>query len=441
MEKKKLTFAYLLLLALPGAFLELLNNVYNNYVPIFLQAGNASFAAKGTTLTFGFGVGAAVVGLWMVLDNVWGFFGMPIIGVWSDRSRGRRGRRLPFVMWTLPLVVLGYAALALVPTFIPAEYNGQIGRLTIYFVFFSLACIVYYLGFVPARVILQTIRQEAVESKDRTKVESWWNFGANLFTILALTAGAAIYKIYGPLLFWVLLVFYIIAALVLFFRYREAPELSQSATKQEGSSFKQLLSVFNSVSGETRRSLIWFLISVAFFTLASSAFGNFATSWAVNRLGVDEAKAASIYAFILIAATIVILPAGYLAAGKFGRRNMYLVGLLVMLAAAIFLVVVPGMFMAGFIVLGIGYGIGFSCQVPIATDLSSKEGNLGALIGVYNLAYLFGFVFGSLIMGWVVQTFTYGALFPTCAAFLAMATLTFLFVKAPRLTPAAAPVK
>lgn len=436
MDKKKLTIGYLLLLALPGAFLELLNNVYNNYVPIYLQAGNSGFAKTGTTLTLGFGVGAALVGLWMVVDNIFGFFSMPIVGAWSDRSRHQRGRRLPFVMWTLPFVVLGYAALALIPTLIPAENNGQMQHLTLYFVAFILACFIYYLGFVPARVIIQTIRQEGVKANDRTKVESWWNFGTNLFTILALTGGSILYRIYGPLLFWLILVLYVIAAVVLFVRYREAPELSQSAASQEENPFKQLLGVFKDVSDEKRKNLVLFLVSITFFTLASSAFGNFATSWAVNRLGVDETKAALISAVLLISATIVVLPAGYLAAGKFGRRKMYLVGMLIMVAAAIFVVIFPHLYLAGFVVLGIGLGISFSCQVPIVTDLSSKEGNLGAVVGVYNLAYLFGFVFGSLIMGLMVQSFSYAVLFPVCATFLVISTVTFLFVKVPKVQAA-----
>lgn len=432
MPKRTLTLGYLLLLALPGAFLELLNNVYNNYVPIFLQAGNPAFAAAGTTLTFGFGVGAAMVGFWMVADNLLGFFSMPLVGAWSDRTRSRRGRRLPFVLWTLPLVVLGYAALAIIPTFIPAELNGQTGRLTFYFIAFTLACIIYYAGFVPARVVIQTIRQEAVDSKDRTKVESWWNFGMNFFTILALTAGSALYRIYGPLLFWLVLLLYVIAALVLFLRYREDPQLTQSAAAQEESPFKQLLAVFKDVSGDARRNLAWFLVSVAFFTLASSAFGNFASSWAVNQLQVNETDAVMVSAIILISATIVVLPAGYLAAGKFGRRNMYLTGLVVMIAAALLVVLFPAWYVAAFIILGIGSGIGFSCQVPLVTDLSSKPGSLGAVVGVYNLAYLFGFFFGALIMGIIVETFSYAALFPTCTVFLAGCLLTFLVVKIPK---------
>jgi len=432
MEKKKLTLGYLLLLALPGAFLEVLNNVYNSYTPIFLQAGNPDFASTGTTLTFGFGVGAAIVGLWMVADNLWGFIAMPVVGAWSDRSRSKMGRRLPFVLWTLPLVIIGYVAISIVPTLIPPELSGQMSRLTGYFVLFTLACVVFYLGFTPVRVILQTIRQEGVEPKDRTKVESWWMFGINLFTIIALTGGSYLYKIYGPLLFWVVLIIYIVVALVLVTRYKEPPHFMEIAEKQEGNAFKQIFSVFKGISAEERRNLIFFLVSVFFSTLSGSSYTNFGSSWVVNQIGVDESQAASITSIMLIAATIVVLPAGYLASGKFGKRNMYLTGLLIMYSSVLFVVVIPSLYLLGFVILGIGYGASFACQVPIVSSLSRKEGNLGAVLGLYNLAYLVGFVLGSLIIGSIIQATSYAMLFPACFV-LGLGNLAFfLFVKVPK---------
>lgn len=34
------------------------------------------------------------------------FFLAPLVSVWSDRYRGRRGRRIPFLLWSTPLVGL-----------------------------------------------------------------------------------------------------------------------------------------------------------------------------------------------------------------------------------------------------------------------------------------------------------------------------------------------
>lgn len=431
MNKSKLSFGMLLLLVLPPAFLELLNNVYNMYVPIFIQAGNPDFAAKGT-LTLGFGFGALMVGVWMVADNLFGFFAQPLVGAWSDRTKNKRGRRLPFVIWTLPLVVVGYALIPLIPTLIPQTLNGQNSQLTGFVIFFTLACVIYYLGFTPVRVVFQALRQEAVATTDRVKVESWFNFILNLFTIIAYTAGALLYKLYGPLLFWAVLAIYVVVALLVVFKYKESQELSAAAGDQEDSNVKQLSAVFRDAPKEARMKFIWFLVSVLFFTIGASAYTNFCSSWAVNVLGINEAKASTFLAIIIVATTVAVLPAGYIAAGKFGRRNMYLVGMIVMVIASALLAFVPSLYMVGFILLGAGAGIGFPCQLPLATEIAPQKGRLGSIIGVYNIAYLTGFVFGSFLTGWIIQMTSYKALFPTVIGAMTLSLICFLFVKVPQ---------
>jgi len=431
MNKKKLSFGLLLLLILPPAFLELLNNVYNLYVPIYIQAGSADFSSSGT-LTLGFGFGALVVGIWMIADNLWGFAVQTFVGTWSDRTRSKRGRRIPFVIGTLPFVVLGYAAIPYIPTIIPQEANGQPSRLIAFIVFFTLACVIYYIGYTPVRLIFQAMRQEAVETTDRVKVESWYNFVLNILTIAAYTAGAMLYRTYGPLLFWIILAGYVISVIVVVTKYKESSELTQAADSQEKSNAKQIRAVFSNASKTDRKNLIWFLISVLFFTLAASAYTNFASSWVVNVLGVDESSSSIALSLITVATTVAVLPAGYIAAGKFGRRNTYMVGLVVMVVAGLILALAPQMYMIGFILMGIGAGIGFPSQLPLATEIAPQDDKLGAVIGVYNLAYLTGFVSGSFLAGWIIQVTSYGSLFFFTATTGLLSLIFFLFIKAPK---------
>ena len=154
MNSGKLRFNQLLLLVVPAAFLEVLNQVYNLYVPIYIQAGSANFSSSGT-LTLGFGFGALVVGIWMVADNLWGFAVQTFVGAWSDRTKNKRGRRIPFVILTLPFVILGYAAIPYIPTLIPQNASGQPSHLISFIISFTLACIIYYLGYTPVRLIFR----------------------------------------------------------------------------------------------------------------------------------------------------------------------------------------------------------------------------------------------------------------------------------------------
>lgn len=430
MDKKKLGIGLLLLLILPSAFLELLNSVYNLYVPIYLQAGGQGFSASGT-LTLGFGVGAFVVGIWMIADNLWGFAVNTFAGTWSDRTRSKLGRRLPFVLGTLPLIILGYLAIPYIPTLIPADASGQPSKLVSFIVFFTLACIIYYVGWTPARLMFMIMRQEAVKVTDRVKVESWYNFVLNVLTIIAYTAGAMLYRSYGPSLFWLCLAAYVICALVVVWKYKESSDLSAAAGEQEKSNSRQLKAVFSESTPSDRRNLLWFLLSVLLFTLAASGYTNFASSWVVNMLGVNESQSSIALSLVTIATTVAVLPAGYIAAGKFGRRNIYIVGLAVMIAAGMLLAVAPQMYMIGFILMGVGVGISFPSQLPLATELAPQKGNMGSVISVYNLAYLTGFVAGSFVLGWIIQATSYASVFYYSSAVLILSLIAFLFIRRP----------
>ena len=80
--------------------------VYNSYVPIYLQAGSAAFAAGVGVLGFGFT--PALTGFLMTLDNIASLFIAPFVGMLSDSSKSKMGTQntlysfLPCHLWCLP---------------------------------------------------------------------------------------------------------------------------------------------------------------------------------------------------------------------------------------------------------------------------------------------------------------------------------------------------
>jgi MFS family permease len=412
MNNKKAGIGLMLLLALPAAAGDTLTNVYNIYAPIFLQAGNPTFAG-GQILTSGFGMGALMVGFWMVADNLLGIFIQPFVGAWSDRLHTRFGRRIPIILFTLPLIILGYFLIPLVPTFIPAELNGQTSQLTNTFIFFTIACVVFYLGFLPARVILQTLRQEAVQPSQRSKVEAWVYFLINIFSILAYTLGAQVYRSYGPLLFWLIGGLYLIACILLIVFYKEDPVPLKAGERVETNSIKQIISVLRSEESGHRHNLIFYLASVLFITLAFGGTSSFSSSWLVNTQGMDEARAATIQAVLLIGSTVAVFPAGHLASGKLGRRVVYILGVAIMVLGGLLVSLLPGQFMIAFFLMGFGAGTFFVTMLPLLFDVAGGKEVSGALVGVLNISYLGGTIFGSLIVGAAIQAVGYLALYPT----------------------------
>ena len=73
-------------------------SLFNAYVPIFLRQFLPS---------------AALVGIVMSLDNIAGMTIQPWFGARSDRTRGRLGRRLPYLAVGMPLAAVAFALLPL----------------------------------------------------------------------------------------------------------------------------------------------------------------------------------------------------------------------------------------------------------------------------------------------------------------------------------------
>jgi MFS family permease len=74
----------------------LMDPLYDNFVPIFLKKYLDSMAARNTIMT---------------IDNVFALLFIPLVSVWSDKTRTRIGRRMPFILATLPLSAFLFAAL------------------------------------------------------------------------------------------------------------------------------------------------------------------------------------------------------------------------------------------------------------------------------------------------------------------------------------------
>lgn len=422
---KKINFTTVLLLALPGALLDVMNNIYNAYVPVYLQAGNPNFS--GSTLTLGFGVGVGLVGLWMTLDNVFGFIIQPIVGARSDRTKSRWGRRLPFVWATLPLALVGFALIPIAPHLIPPEMSGQI--VVGLFALFTLACIVYNLGYIPQRSILQTLRQESLAPEDRPKIESWNSIFTTLGLILAYTFGAALYRFYAPALFWTLAVIYAAATLALLFLFREPPQLVESADAQQHSVFLQLRAIFSDPDRRVRANIVFFLLSVFLIIGAISATGNFITSWIVNVLNFDESRATQLLSIYTLTSAIAALPAGYWAAKKWGHRRVYAAGTFIAFLAFALMAFFPALHLLALAVFGVGLSAAIITQLPLATELQKRQDNLGAMVGVFNFAYMLAYVLGTNVIGWIIQMTSYHILFYVTASVM---LLGFLFILAIR---------
>jgi Na+/melibiose symporter-like transporter len=78
----------------------LMDPLYDNYVPILLSR---YIGSKG------------IIGTIMTLDNIFAIFLIPIVSAISDRTRTKIGRRMPYIIVTLPLTAVFFSLIPSLP--------------------------------------------------------------------------------------------------------------------------------------------------------------------------------------------------------------------------------------------------------------------------------------------------------------------------------------
>ncbi|MFL7793908.1 MAG: MFS transporter [Anaerolineae bacterium] len=401
--------------------------LYNSYVPIFLQAGNPAFSEKLAVQTFGFGLSAKLTGIIMTLDNIAAFAIQPIMGAISDRTHTRIGRRMPYILACTPIAVLAFGLIPIAPLLIPAELNGQIGELTGLFVFFVAALGVMLLAMAVFRTPVVALMPDLTPSPLRSKANGVINLMGGVGGVLAFLAGAALYKLYRPLPFWVAGALTMIAVLVLFWKVKEPMELMEASSREGLGVFRGV----REIPRESAHSLVLLILAIFFWFVGYNAVETFFSSYGVTTLGVSESTSTMVLSVAYIAFIAFAIPSGFIA-GRFGRRRTIIAGLAifaVLLVIAFFTPVVP-VVVALLAVGGLAWSLVNINSLPMVVDISPSEETLGTYTGLYYIAGTLAAVVGPILNGWVIDMAggNYNMIFIVCPAFFVLAILCMLGV-------------
>ena len=415
-----------ILISLIYSTLDVMWMVYNSYVPIYFQAGNPDFQTAAVGV-IGFGFGPALTGLLMTLDNVTALIVSPLVGMWSDSLRSKRGRRLPFILSSMPFMVLALVAIPLFPQMIPAGLNGQTAQLTGYLLpfmaFLVLLMISNSVMWGPGRSLLFDV----TPSEHRTTANAVANIIDGVLLVLVVLGGAALYNLYKPLPLWVAGLFILAAVIIVSIWIREPHVEGDSVDK--ATSPRQILQMLRGLHGEEARSLIFFMISMLFTYMAISEVQAFITSYSVSVLQVSMSTASMLLAIFAIIGLLMAVPAALLA-NRFGRKRIMLVGTFLCLAQCALTFFVPSipfvMISAG--IIGIGWILSNISHTPMMVDHAPSDKYLGTYVSLIFVISTVGFILGPIIGGWVVENFgsNYGLIWPLMALFFGIAFIAML---------------
>lgn len=348
----------------------LMDPLYDTYVPVFLD---------------GFVASRGLIGALMTIDNIMALLLIPIVTAWSDNTRTRMGRRIPFVVVLLPLSAVGFALL---------PYAGTTSLLA-----FVIAVVGFNLFKQSARGPIVALMPDTVPNEYRSEANGVINMMGGVAAVVGTVILAPMMDLrltlplFGDtarrLPFLIAAVLIVVAAMLLKLTVRERPldELPHDRTP--------VLQSLRSVFRQKDRSALFILISIFLWFSAYWGIRPFITLYVIEYLGLSEGIAGLSTGMVAIAYLLFAIPSGMLA-HRIGRRRVIRISLMGMagMAALMFShelwtvrigasqAIAVGTFWALLFLFGMFWGAANTSSFPMLWKKANLD-TMGAYTGVY----------------------------------------------------------
>lgn len=284
----------------------LMDILYDTYVPIFL----------GTYIQKNF-----IIGSIMTLDNMLAVFLIPFVSLWSDNTRTRIGRRMPFIITLLPLSALFFS-------FIPYAAVHSLGALIL---------VVFGLNLVKqaSRGPVVALMPDTIPGEFRSEANGVINTMGALGAIISTVGLARLMDLDMVLPFFgntkdripfPIAGFFVVLATILVFsfvRERKHEDYEKEAKVP-------LMQSLKAVAGEKDKSALWILLALFFWFISYQGILPFIGKLCKEVFGVtSNAKAALPASAVAIAQLLFAIPSGYIA-HRIGRRKAIRFSLLIL---------------------------------------------------------------------------------------------------------------
>jgi maltose/moltooligosaccharide transporter len=368
-------------LALPTFALALGISVLTTYAPLLLGEATSSAGAIGIA------VGA---------EGAFALFLPLLVGSLSDKTQSRFGRRIPYALVGVPLLV---APLVILP--FAHGYAQTVALVSLFFVGYH----VYYPPY-------QALFAELVPASHQGRAQGWQGVMRGLGLGVALVAGGLLLSVWTPLPFLLAAAAAVLATVVLVreVRGRERETPIAAVPSLPGPGVRTLL--------RERADVRAFVAANALWELSFMGLKTFIVLFVVKGLGESVGTASAVIGVVAGAYVVAAFGAGRLADAVGVHRLMriavwiYGVGLLVgagLGSLDTFLIGLPFIALAGAVVMTLPYGILVGITPP---------GAEGALSGLFGFSRALGAVLGPIVVGVAIDVLA--PLFPSTNGYGAM---------------------
>jgi len=443
--KRRASYLKIFLLGFGFFGISVLWSLYNADVPIMLKSVfNLSYTASGWVMN---------------IDNILAITLIPLVGFWSDHVWTRIGRRMPFIISTLPV---GAILFALVP-WIPLWMGSSVTSLIVFILVLFLMNICMGISRSPIIALMPDL----VPSEERSPANGVINFMGGFGSLLVYFVVGKISTANRPLGFAIAGACVLVSTVILFLSVSEPRDaLDRTAQQSEHTDFSLLRKIWI----PRYRSLLLICLAIFFWFIAYNAVETYyptymhyegpAVKALIAKLGTAEpTDAASLaqldavrqtsesgakfnFGVMSLAFMVLAIPAGFIGRA-IGRRNTILVGL----AGVILMVLLLALNITGigvlaiFVMGGLSWALVNINSLPMVLDMGSLE-MVGALTGVYYFFSQAASIISPPLVGRIADLAggTMSVMFPYAGIFFLLSAICMLFVRSGN-TPTSTPTK
>jgi len=381
---KTFNYSKIVILGLGFLIITLTWSIYNAYVPPILERLLIHLPYTDTA-----------VGFIMTFDNIAAVLLIPYFGALSDLTWTRFGRRMPFLLVSVPIAALFFAVVPYV--------GHSLAVLIPVIIVMNIAMAALR---APAIALMPDLTPSVYRSKANGIVNLMGGLGALLFFFVftrLLSVSAA---------FVVASVIMIAVLAILLATIREPRDQFEAAEKRPGGIVSSLLEILREKESTTR----FLFYAIFFWFIGWNGVETFFTLYGMAKWGVDEAQAAFYLGFFSLAFLLMAIPSGFIATAL-GRKKTILAGLVgLCLMLGSFYFATPIVLAIALLVLG---GVFWAMininSYPMVSDMSPVA-KLGTYTGLYYFFSMLAAIIAPPIFGWVMDLFgTRMVLFPLAA--------------------------
>jgi Na+/melibiose symporter and related transporters len=372
-------------------------SLYNSFVPIFLR--------KFIDSNFW-------VGFIMTLDNYAGLFLQPIFGTLSDRTRTKFGRRMPYLLFGMPVAA---AFICLIPL------HWSLASLIV-----SIVCLNLTMATFRSPTI--ALMPDLTPAPLRSKANGIINLMGGVGSVVAYLVGSKLYSLNPSYPFFMAAALIIISIIILVnnikeqrdsINYDDIPDTKENEvnTYQENSRLTP--------------NVLFLLLAIFFWFVSFNAVEAFFTLYGKYYLNINEAVAASKFTFFSLSMVVFAIPAGLIAT-RIGKKKTITIGLVLMILSFGGLLFASNINAIGYIFIFAGacWALININSYPFVVSMTDNA-NVGKYTGYYYLFSSLAAITSPPLVGKLIDWWGYGILFKYTVVGFIFALIFILLVKPP----------